>query len=215
MEALLKRAPTPLVPLNPIPSNGAATSTADLAISLLKVVALKDKATHEHSHRVYQLTREWADHMKSRSLWGHMNFTALETAALLHDVGKIGVLDQILLKPDALDPVERQALEQHSEIGYQMVRDFPGLNDVASGIRHHHERYDGRGYPLGIKGTQIPIISRVIAIVDAYDAITSDRPYRKARSMSVAVDVIQKEAGTQFCPELVSSFVQFMMARNG
>ena len=186
----------------------------DLVQNLIQIISLKDKNTLEHSNRVYSLTREWATYMRSRWFWTDLDVSALELAALLHDVGKVGVLDEILQKPGALTPVERDHLEQHSEIGYQMIRDFPGISDIAIGVRHHHERWDGRGYPLGLKDTKIPTISRIINIVDAFDAITSDRPYRKGRSQNEAILELQKEAGRQFDPALVNEFIGFLHARN-
>jgi putative nucleotidyltransferase with HDIG domain len=186
----------------------------DLVQNLIQIISLKDKNTLEHSNRVYSLTREWATYMRSRWSWTDLDVSALELAALLHDVGKVGVLDEILQKPGALTPVERDHLEQHSEIGYQMIRDFPGISDIAIGVRHHHERWDGRGYPLGLKDTKIPTISRIINIVDAFDAITSDRPYRKGRSQNEAILELQKEAGRQFDPALVNEFIGFLHARN-
>ncbi len=186
----------------------------DLVQNLIQIISLKDKNTLEHSNRVYSLTREWATYMRSRWSWTDLDVSALELAALLHDVGKVGVLDEILQKPGALTPVERDHLEQHSEIGYQMIRDFPGISDIAIGVRHHHERWDGRGYPLGLKDTKIPTISRIINIVDAFDAITSDRPYRKGRGQNEAILELQKEAGRQFDPALVNEFIGFLHARN-
>ncbi len=186
----------------------------DLVQNLVQLISLKDKNTLEHSNRVYTLTHEWSTYMRSRWLWIDLDVSALELSSLLHDVGKVGVLDEILLKPDALTAIERDHLEQHSEIGYQLIRDFPGIQDIAQGVRHHHERWDGQGYPLGLKENQIPKIAQIIAIVDTYDAITSDRSYRKARSHEVAIQEIEKEAGRQFNPELVRDFIQFVHSRN-
>ncbi len=182
--------------------------------SFVQVLAAKDKNTHSHVNRVYKLTQEWTTYLRRR--WMHLDqdFEAIEIAALLHDIGKVGVLDEVLLKPSALTPSEREHLEAHSELGYQMIRDYPGIQEVAQAVRHHHERFDGKGYPLGLKAKQIPIGARMIAIVDAYDAITSDRPYRRARSHEVALGEILNAAGQQFCPELVPTFIQFMHARN-
>lgn len=186
----------------------------DLVQNLVQLISLKDKNTLEHSNRVYALTREWSTYMRSKWQWIDLDVSALELAALLHDVGKVGVLDEVLSKPDALTSVERDHLEQHAEIGYQLIRDFPGIQDIANGVRHHHERWDGRGYPLGLKESQIPKIAQIIAVVDAYDAITSDRPYRKGRTHEVALAEIQKEAGRQFGPAVANDFVQFMHSRN-
>ena len=186
----------------------------DLVQNLVQLISLKDKNTLEHSNRVYGLTREWATSMRAKWQWIDLDVGALELAALLHDVGKVGVLDEILLKPDALTKIERDHLEQHPEIGYQLIRDFPGIQDIAQGVRHHHERWDGRGYPLGLKENKIPKIAQIIAIVDTYDAITSDRPYREGRTHELALLEIEREAGRQFSSELVQDFLQFMHGRN-
>lgn len=186
----------------------------DLVQNLVQLLSLKDQKTLEHSNRVYALTCEWATYMRSKWQWTDIDVSALELAALLHDVGKVGVLDEVLHKPSALTSIERDHLEQHSEIGYQLIRDFPGIQDIAQGVRHHHERWDGRGYPLGLQAAHIPKISQIISIVDAYDAITSDRPYRAGRSHEVAIQEIQKEAGRQFSPAMAQDFVRFMASRN-
>ena len=181
---------------------------------LLPLLALKDQSTHAHVYRVYELTEEWLLDLNKRKVFTLNEMSSIALAALLHDIGKVGVLDEVLLKPASLTPSERAHLEQHSEIGYQLIRDFPGISDIALSVRHHHERHDGKGYPLGLKAKQIPLGSKVIAIVDAYDAITSDRPYRRARNSGEALKEIENAAGSQFCPELVSLFLQFMHARN-
>ena len=186
----------------------------DLVQNLVQLISLKDTKTLEHSNRVYALTREWSTYMRSKWQWTDIDVAALELASLLHDVGKVGVLDEVLHKPAALTSIERDHLEQHSEIGYQLIRDFPGINDIAQGVRFHHERWDGRGYPLGLQGTKIPKIAQIIAIVDTYDAITSDRPYRQGRSHEVAMAEISKEAGRQFSPAMAQDFARFMHSRN-
>jgi putative nucleotidyltransferase with HDIG domain len=186
----------------------------DLLQNLVQIISFKDQGTLKHSNRVFELTREWSSYMRSRWQWIDIDVNALEMAALLHDVGKVGVLDEVLLKPASLTPAERDHLEQHSEIGYQLVRDYPGIDDISQGIRHHHERWDGKGYPLGLKEKQIPVFAQIIAIVDTYDAITSDRPYRKGRTTTEAIQEIGKVAGRQFNPELAAQFIQFMQARN-
>ena len=182
--------------------------------TLIQIISYKDQGTLQHSNRVYELTREWASYMRRRWEWIEMDLEALETAALLHDVGKIGVLDEVLLKPGSLTPAERDHLEQHAEIGYQMIRDYPGIQDIAMGVRHHHERWDGKGYPLGLKEKQIPAFAQIIAIVDAFDAMTSQRPYRSPLSEVGALKEIEKEAGRQFAPQYAAQFAQFMRARN-
>ena len=186
----------------------------DLVQNLVQLISLKDKNTLEHSNRVYTLTREWSTYMRSKWLWLDIDVSALELAGLLHDVGKVGVLDEVLQKTGSLTSTERDHIELHSEIGYQLIRDYPGIQDIALGVRHHHERWDGRGYPLGLKEGHTPKIAQIIAIVDAYDAITSDRPYRRKRPHEVAMQEIEKEAGRQFCPTLATEFAGFMHSQN-
>ncbi|HWQ24805.1 MAG TPA: HD-GYP domain-containing protein [Gaiellaceae bacterium] len=127
---------------------------------------------------------------------------------LLHDIGKIGVPDAILLKPGPLTRAEMKRLEQHTTLGEQLVSSIPFLSGVARQvIAHHHERWDGRGYPAGLKGEEIPLAARIFAVADAFDAITSDRPYRGASSLEVALTELQRHAGSQFDPAMVEAFV--------
>jgi response regulator RpfG family c-di-GMP phosphodiesterase/HD-like signal output (HDOD) protein len=130
----------------------------------------------------------------------------LSLAALMHDVGKIGTPDHILLKPAALNEEERAAVRLHAERGARLLAGLPEMEDVAAAVRHHHEDYDGRGYPEGLAGERIPIASRVIRVADTYDAMTSPRPFRDALSHATAVGELLKGAGTLFDPEAVRAF---------
>ncbi len=199
---------------NVIPFKNGIQSSFELVPNLVRLLGVKDETTRSHVVRVHSLTQEWMSYLRSKWLLLEANIEVIEVAALLHDIGKVGVLDEVLQKRDSLTRIERDHLEQHSDIGYQLVRDFPGMAQIAEAIRHHHERWDGAGYPLGLRENQIPIASRIIAIVDAYDAIVSERPYKKAESTQVAMKEIEKEAGRQFCPQLAPLFIQFMHARN-
>lgn len=194
--------------------NPSALPLQSLETSLSELIRFKDPDTHDHSHRVAHLLLEWDHYMKSKGQWGHVNSRELRAAARLHDVGKVGVLDEVLQKTDPLTQEERRLVERHSEIGYELIRDIPRAQSIALAVRHHHERWDGMGYPLGLKGHQIPLLSQLIAIVDTFDAITNDRPYQPARGREVAMKEIEENAGRQFNPEHVQSFMQFLHARN-
>ena len=130
----------------------------------------------------------------------------IRVAALLHDIGKVGVPDEILEKPGPLSPDEWQSVVQHPRIGQEILNRVAAVKDAAAIILHHHERYSGHGYPHGLRGSDIPLGARVVAIADAYDAMLSDRPYRKAIGHEAAVLELRDKAGTQFDPELVELF---------
>jgi putative nucleotidyltransferase with HDIG domain len=130
----------------------------------------------------------------------------LSLAALVHDVGKIGTPDQILLKPAALTDEERTAVRLHAERGSRLLASIPEMEEVAAAVLHHHEDYDGSGYPEGLAGEHIPVASRVIRVADAYDAMTSPRPFRNALSHETAVEELLRGAGTRFDPEVVRAF---------
>jgi putative nucleotidyltransferase with HDIG domain len=128
---------------------------------------------------------------------------ALSHAALLHDIGKIGVEDRVLRKPGPLDKREMAAMREHPVIGYEMLRGLHFLESSLDGVRHHHEHWDGSGYPDGINGNVIPLAVRILTVADALDALTSDRPYRLARSFAAAVRSIAAGAEKQFDPDVV------------
>ncbi len=129
-------------------------------------------------------------------------------ASLLHDVGKIGISERILLKPAALTPEEFDVVKLHPRIGYHIVQQVPALEPMAMGILHHHERYDGGGYPSGLRGEEIPLEARIICVADAFSAMTAERPYRKRMPVSEACEELERHAGTQFDPEIVRVFVE-------
>ena len=132
--------------------------------------------------------------------------TDLWLAAALHDVGKIFVSKAILGKPGPLTPREAEAMKAHPEIGARILSQVRGMRRAVDGVRHHHERYDGRGYPDRLRGTEIPLPARIIAVADTYDAMTSHRPYRAALSPLEAAREITAEAGRQLCPSVVLAF---------
>ena len=130
----------------------------------------------------------------------------LRLAASLHDIGKIGVDDYILRKPGRLDDSERKKMKKHSMIGSRIVQNIKQMHNVVPGIRHHHEEFDGTGYPGKLSGTKIPVIARIIAVADCFDAMTTDRPYRKGLPIQTALDELNKMRGTQFDGKVVDAF---------
>jgi HD-GYP domain-containing protein (c-di-GMP phosphodiesterase class II) len=132
----------------------------------------------------------------------------LEMSSILHDVGKIGIDDKILRKPGMLDPDEREAMEQHPVIGAAIIDPIPLSDSVKRSVRHHQERWDGKGYPDRLEGEAIPLYARITAVADAWDTITSNRPYRNGRSVEVAVPEITRCSGTQFDPTVVDAFLR-------
>jgi HD-GYP domain-containing protein (c-di-GMP phosphodiesterase class II) len=181
--------------------------------SLFEILKSKDLETFTHSSRVGRLTAEWILHLQCRSRWLEVDANALEIAARFHDIGKLGIKESVLNKVGPLDESERMIIRQHSEIGYELFCNVSGLSRGALGILHHHERWDGLGYPSGLRGEEIPIEARFIAIVDAFDAMTAGRIYQKRRTESEALQEIRLNSGKQFCPELVEEFAQFLDAR--
>ena len=171
--------------------------------ALARIVEAKDSLTEAHTERVglnarrlggaVGLSEETLDDL----LWG----------GVIHDIGKIGVPDKILLKPAALTPEEFEAMKLHVSVGEEIARPLRSAHDLLAIIRHHHERYDGKGYPDGLAGEDIPLPARIVAICDAFDALTSDRPYRKALTQAAALETLVAGAGTQWDPKLVNIFL--------
>lgn len=189
----------PSGPVTPSP----APSTDGAALELVRALGSKDFDSEEHALRVAQAA--WMLGQKARL--SATELSDLYHAGALHDVGKIAVPDRILFKPGVLDELEMETIRLHPVIGEQLVRALPTAGSLMPTIRHHHERIDGNGYPDGLPGSQIPIGARIIAIVDSFDAIVSDRPYRRGRSHEDATAVLRAGAGTQWDAELVALFV--------
>ncbi|AGA68672.1 putative domain HDIG-containing protein [Desulfitobacterium dichloroeliminans LMG P-21439] len=179
-------------------------SYRNTVMALSNAVDARDKYTARHSQRVAGIATAIGQIMEIDSL----SLQHLELAALLHDIGKIGIPDEILHKPGKLSEYEFEIIRLHPSIGFNILKDINFLDSVLPIILHHHERYDGHGYPEGIKGESIPFESRIIAVADTYDAMTSDRPYRKGLIRDVAIQEIQRCAGTQFDPIIVEAFMK-------
>ncbi|WP_426448854.1 HD-GYP domain-containing protein [Paenibacillus sp. S-38] len=169
----------------------------------------RDNETHGHSFRVtsYALRLGMEMNLPDKEL-GY-----LARGALLHDVGKIGVPDAILLKPAELTEEEWVVMKSHVEIGYRMLKHITLLSPSLDVVRYHHERWDGGGYPYGLRGEEIPLFARIFALCDSYDAMTSDRPYRKGWGYTEARAEIERCTGTQFCPEVVQAFLRIPKER--
>ena len=163
----------------------------------------RDQVTDGHSRRVAAFSVAVA---RELNLTGDY-LLDVERAGILHDIGKLAVPDAILSKPGPLTPEEWQEMRRHPTVGYQLVRGVPFLSRAAEIVYSHHERFDGAGYPRSLKGEEIPLGARIFAVVDTYDAITSDRPYRLARSHEYALEEIRRHAGTQFDPTVVAAFL--------
>lgn len=174
--------------------------------ALTNTLEAKDKYTRGHASRVQNYAVILAKALKLAD----NKVEIIRTAAILHDIGKIGIKDTILNKPGKLTDEEFLEIRRHPTIGADIIKDVNYLKKVERAVRHHHERYDGFGYPDKLKGDEIPLEAAILSIADVYDAITSNRPYRKALTKEFALSEIRKNAGTQFHPELAGTFVKVM-----
>lgn len=174
--------------------------------ALLSTLYAKSAETEEHAQRIrgYSLAVGRAIGLKSKEL------DDLAVFAVLHDIGKVGVREEILRKPGKLAPAEWEEIKKHPEIGWRIAQNTPELAAIAEYILYHHERWDGRGYPAGLKGEEIPLLCRILAVADAFDAMTSDRPYRRAMTCEEAIKELEKGAGSQFDPAIVAVFLSHL-----
>jgi putative nucleotidyltransferase with HDIG domain len=171
--------------------------------TLAATIDAKDPYTLGHSHRVMKLTLMAGS---SLSLPAE-EMETLEYAGILHDIGKIVVDASILNKPATLESSERNIIREHPAIGANLIKKIPFLEKASNIVLHHHERYDGKGYPDGLKGEDIPLGARLIAVADAFDSMTTDRPYRPAYSIDYSISQLKDCSGTQFCPIAVEAFI--------
>lgn len=170
-----------------------------------QLLDLKDLNTGVHSTRL----AEWGMRVGQELGLDDAEMRNLEVAALLHDIGKVGIPDAILRKPSKLDDEEYALMKKHSEYGWAVIRMLPGFERAALDILHHHESMDGKGYPAGLKDTEIPIVSRIVCVIDAFDAMVSSRPYRKGLPFDEAVRRLLESSGTQFDASVVKCFLSF------
>ncbi|MBV6396298.1 MAG: hypothetical protein HFACDABA_01896 [Anaerolineales bacterium] len=172
--------------------------------ALMSSLDARDRETEGHSVRVSQIARLLGEVVEATPL----QRKALERGSLLHDIGKIGISDTILHKPGPLNESEWAVMRQHPDIGTRIVEGIPFLQDTLPIIRYHQERWDGSGYPLGLSGKEIPLLARVFAVADAFDALTSDRPYRKRVQIEDALHYLKENAGRLFDPQIVAALLQ-------
>jgi HD-GYP domain-containing protein (c-di-GMP phosphodiesterase class II) len=174
-----------------------------LVCAFNQMLDLKDINTGVHSTRL----AEWALRVARKMEIPEERLYQVEVAALLHDVGKIGVPDAILKKPGALTPEERALINRHPEYSWSILRLFPGLEEASLYALHHHESMDGSGYPAGLKGTDIPLVSRIICVIDAFDAMVSNRCYRQGLPHSEAIERLLRSGGSQFDASVLQAFI--------
>lgn len=176
----------------------------DLILCIISALEARDPYTSHHSSRVAEMTETICELMgldeEEKEIY--------HIAAHLHDIGKIGIRDNVLLKEGKLNDEEWKIMKSHSEQGYNILMNAKSFEVVADVVRSHHERYDGKGYPDGLKGEDIPLGARIIAIADSIDAMISDRPYRKGMDTNVCKDQIEKNIGVMYDPSIAKKVIE-------
>jgi HD-GYP domain-containing protein (c-di-GMP phosphodiesterase class II) len=174
------------------------------AESLADAIEKRDPYTGGHTQRVTLYSQAIAKYLQLEPLekkW-------LKIASVLHDIGKIGVEDDILKKRERLTPEEFNVIKRHSDMGAEILEHIRQLREIVPGVKYHHEHVDGKGYPNGLRGKEIPILAKIVAVADTYDAMTTDRPYRKAMEKEGAIEELKRCSGTQLDKEVVEAFIQ-------
>jgi putative nucleotidyltransferase with HDIG domain len=193
------------------PAKLVSDQRGDLYSSLTMIahaIDLKDIYTGKHAREVADIAVRIARAMRLPE----KDVRNIRVAGLLHDIGKIGISGGIIRKPGALTADEKSVMNRHPVIGAEIMQPVELLTEAARLVRHHHEHYDGSGYPDGLKGDSIPLGARIVFVADAFDAITTDRPYRRARSQEEAFDILKEHAGKQFDPNVVAAFASVLNA---
>ncbi len=185
------------------------STRSTIVATLIRALEARDFTTEWHANRMRELVKKLGEAVALPE----RNIADLVLLAQFHDIGKVGIPDRILFKPGRLTSEETAEMRRHCEIGRRIAQSSPDLMIIADWILKHHEWWNGNGYPLGLKGEAIPLECRILAIVDAYDAITSDRPYRKALSHEKAAAELRRCAGTQFDPELINIFLPLIESK--
>ena len=188
--------------------NNSETLLIELTQALATTIDAKDKYTSGHSRRVADYSKMLASAL-GKDIKAQQEIYLF---ALLHDIGKIGIPDWIINKRDSLTEEEFAEVKKHPEIGYEILKNISTLPNLKAGVRWHHERMDGKGYPDGLKGNQIPEYARIISVADSYDAMTSNRSYRNALPQDVVRAEIEKKSGTQFAPEVAAKMLEIIDA---
>ncbi len=184
--------------------------TTEVIETLVGTIDAKDKYTQGHSRRVAQYAKKIAQKLGK----SEMEINDIYYAGLLHDIGKIGIPDSIIGKPEKLEDWEFEEIKKHPVIGYELLNKLSSMEKLDVGAYGHHERFDGRGYPQGLKGYEIPEIARIICVADSYDAMTSDRSYRKALTLEKVKEELRNCSGTQFDPEIASVMLDILEEEN-
>ena len=174
--------------------------------SIADMLEIRDFYTRGHSNRVAEYARVCSEAIGLKS--EEVEFVTM--SAHLHDIGKVGIPDSILKKNGKLTEEEYGVIKKHSEMGYKILKNIHGFDRFAVVVKHHHERWDGGGYPDSLKGEEIPLISRILTVADAFDAITSNRVYRNGMSVEVAVDEMLKNRWKQFDGDVVNAFIKIL-----
>jgi putative nucleotidyltransferase with HDIG domain len=174
------------------------------AESLADAIEKRDPYTGGHTQRVTLYSQTIARYLQLKPLerkW-------VKIASVLHDIGKIGVEDDILKKPERLSPEEFNMIKRHSDMGAEILEHIRQLREIVPGVKYHHEQVNGKGYPDGLRGEQIPLLAKIVAVADTYDAMTTDRPYRKATEKETAIEELKRCSGTQLDQRVVEAFIQ-------